>query len=69
MSGEEQMIEVLSQLLVQLTSQENTIRNQAENQLDQHWVVNQPALLLVGLAHILSSHKEVHVLLILLLAA
>lgn len=55
------MIEVLSQLLLQLTSQENHLRNQAETQLDQHWVVNQPAHLLVGLAHILSSHKEVHV--------
>ncbi len=56
-----QMIDLLSQLLIQLSSQDNKLRNEAEQQLDQHWVVNQPAHLLVGLSHLIVSHPDAYV--------
>jgi hypothetical protein len=56
-----EMVELLSQLLIQLSSQDNKGRQEAELQLDQHWVINQPAHLLVGLAHIVVSHPDAYV--------
>lgn len=58
---QKQMIDLLSQLLIQLSSQDNKLRNEAEQQLDQHWVVNQPAHLLVGLSHLIVSHPDAYV--------
>ena len=56
-----EMVELLSQLLIQLSSQDNKCRQEAEQQLDQHWVINQPAHLLVGLAHLVASHPDAYV--------
>jgi len=61
MTDQKQMIDLLSQLLIQLSSQDNKLRNEAEQQLDQHWVVNQPAHLLVGLSHLIVSHPDAYV--------
>lgn len=40
----------LSQLLQALATPDNTIRSQAEDQLNNDWVQNRPDVLLMGLA-------------------
>lgn len=56
-----QLVEMLGQLLVSLSSQDNKARKEAEKQLDEHWVVHQLASLLAGLAHLTASHPDAHV--------
>ncbi|KAJ3353549.1 hypothetical protein HDU91_005879 [Kappamyces sp. JEL0680] len=55
-----QILDLLSQLLFQLASQDNKIRSEAEVQLDNHWVINQPGHLVVGLAHLAASHPDTY---------
>jgi hypothetical protein len=58
-----ELFDLLKQLLDQLSSSENHVRNAAEDQLNKHWLVQQPQILMQGLAHIISTGKSPHVLL------
>jgi len=51
----------LSSLLVSLPSADNEIRTQAETQLNDQWIGQQPDLLLLGLAQLASSSTEDHI--------
>lgn len=55
------MVEMLGQLLGQLVSSDNAVRKQAEEQLDKHWLVQQPGVLLVGLATLINHHPDAYV--------
>lgn len=50
----------LGELLGQLSSEHNAIRNAAEDQLNNHWLVNQPEALLTGLSSLV-LHGTDHV--------
>ncbi|KAL1918162.1 uncharacterized protein VTP21DRAFT_3428 [Calcarisporiella thermophila] len=53
--------DVLSQLtpvLAQLSNADNTIRSQAEQRLNDHWVAHQPDVLLLGLAQLINSPAQ-----------
>ncbi|KAJ2993084.1 Importin-5 [Globomyces sp. JEL0801] len=52
-----QLFQLLNDLLNQLSSQDNAIRRAAEEQLELHWVANQPGPLLAGLANATLSHN------------
>lgn len=45
----------LTQLLTALSSPDNNVRSQAEEQLNTEWVANRPDVLLMGLAEQLSG--------------
>lgn len=53
-----QLFEMLGQLLGQLVSQDNQERQAAEEQLNQHWLANQPGPLLAGLSHLAANHQD-----------
>jgi hypothetical protein len=48
----------LSQLLRALSTPDNTVRSQAEDQLNNDWVQNRPDVLLMGLAEQLGGAEE-----------
>lgn len=48
----------LSQLLRALTTPDNTIRSQAEEQLNNEWVQGRPDVLLMGLAEQIQGAEE-----------
>lgn len=48
----------LSQLLRALITPDNTIRSQAEDQLNNDWVQNRPDVLLMGLAEQLQGAED-----------
>jgi hypothetical protein len=48
----------LSQLLVALSTPDNTVRSQAEDQLNNDWVQNRPDVLLMGLAEQLGGAED-----------
>eukprot|EP00842_Homolaphlyctis_polyrhiza_P004970 jgi/Hompol1/5474/HPOL_001964-RA len=52
----QQLFELLAQLLAQLSSQDNQVRAAAEDQLNHHWLANQPQILLAGLAFLLATN-------------
>jgi hypothetical protein len=56
-----QLVELLGQLCSQLLSTDNNTRKQAEEQLEKHWLVNQPGQLLMGLTQLLLSHPDPNV--------
>jgi hypothetical protein len=60
---ENQLVELLAQVCQQLLSTDNTVRKQAEEQLERHWLVNQPGQLLMGLGQLLLSHADPSVIL------
>ncbi|KAG2182508.1 hypothetical protein INT43_007439 [Umbelopsis isabellina] len=51
----------LSTLLVSLPSADNDVRTQAEAQLNDQWIAQQPDVLLLGLAQLASASGEDHV--------
>lgn len=51
----------LSQLLQGLSSADNNVRTQAEEQLNTEWVVGRPALLLMGLVEQIGTATEASV--------
>lgn len=48
----------LSQLLRALSTPDNTVRSQAEDQLNNDWVQNRPDVLLMGLAEQLQGAED-----------
>jgi hypothetical protein len=56
-----QLVQLLAQLLQKLSSQDNTLRQQAEEELDKHWVLNQPGALLTSLADLTANHPDIYV--------
>jgi hypothetical protein len=58
-----QLVELLAQVCQQLLSTDNAVRKQAEEQLERHWLVNQPGQLLMGLGRLLLSHSDPSVIL------
>lgn len=48
----------LSQLLLGLSTPDNAVRSQAEEQLNNDWVQNRPEVLLMGLAEQIESSKD-----------
>lgn len=48
----------LSQLLRALSTPDNTVRSQAEEQLNNEWVQNKPDVLLMGLAEQIGGAEE-----------
>lgn len=48
----------LSQLLRALTTPDNAVRSQAEEQLNNDWVANRPDVLLMGLAEQLQGAED-----------
>jgi hypothetical protein len=48
----------LSQLLRALTTPDNAVRSQAEDQLNNDWVQNRPDILLMGLAEQLQGAED-----------
>lgn len=48
----------LSQLLRALTTPDNAVRSQAENQLNNDWVQNRPDVLLMGLTEQLQGAED-----------
>lgn len=57
----QQLDALLSDLLVQLSSDDNAVRSAAEAQLQQHWAVHQPSVLLLGLATLAATSPSPHV--------
>lgn len=51
----------LSQLISVLTSPDNTLRSQAETQLENDWVKNRPDILLMGLAEQIDGSQDIAV--------
>ena len=51
----------LAQLLQALQAGDNTIRSQAEDQLNNDWLANRPDVLLMGLAEQIQSGKDAEV--------
>jgi hypothetical protein len=60
-SMDNQLVELLAQLCQQLFSTDNATRKQAEEQLELHWLTNQPGHLLMGLTQLLLSHPDPNV--------
>jgi hypothetical protein len=58
---EPQIVDLLSQLLIQVSSTDNKTRSEAEQQLDNHWVQHQPGHLLVCLAQLAATHPDAYV--------
>ncbi|KAI8924999.1 armadillo-type protein [Entophlyctis helioformis] len=56
-----QLFEVLAQLIAQLSTQDNAVRAAAEQQLNEHWLLNQPQVLLAGLAYLMVNHPDVEI--------
>ncbi|CAG8558443.1 24474_t:CDS:10, partial [Racocetra persica] len=50
----------LNQLLSHLTSNDNDLRSNAEKQLNDHWIAQQPDLLLLSLIQLGRSHEGIH---------
>ncbi|CAG8733036.1 4076_t:CDS:2, partial [Cetraspora pellucida] len=50
----------LNQLLSNLTSNDNDLRSNAEKQLNDHWIAQQPDLLLLSLIQLGRSHEGIH---------
>lgn len=48
----------LSQLLRALTTPDNTVRSQAEEQLNGEWIQNRPDVLLMGLAEQIEGAED-----------
>lgn len=48
----------LSQLLRALSTPDNTVRSQAEEQLNNEWVQNKPDVLLMGLAEQIGGAED-----------
>jgi hypothetical protein len=48
----------LSQLLRALTTPDNTVRTQAEEQLNNDWIQNRPDVLLMGLAEQIQGAED-----------
>lgn len=48
----------LSQLLRALTTPDNTVRSQAEDQLNNEWITNRPDVLLMGLAEQIEAAED-----------
>lgn len=48
----------LSQLLRALSTPDNTVRSQAEEQLNNDWVQNKPDILLMGLAEQIAGAED-----------
>lgn len=53
--------EALVQLLQGLQSKENTVRTQAEEQLNTEWVAQRPDVLLIGLAEQIQGAQDANV--------
>jgi oligoendopeptidase F len=51
----------LTQLLQALQSPDNSIRSQAEEHLQNHWTLNRPELLLMGLAEQIQNTPDISV--------
>ncbi|KAI8903813.1 armadillo-type protein [Gorgonomyces haynaldii] len=56
-----QLFELLAGLLSQLSSEHNQVRKAAEDQLNNHWLVNQPGPLLAGLAYLTANSPDLNV--------
>ncbi|KAJ3252863.1 Importin-5 [Boothiomyces macroporosus] len=62
----QQLFEVLGQLLSQLLSPDANIRKQSEEQLEKHWLANQPGPFLAGLSNFIVHHSDAYVRLLLM---
>lgn len=49
------LFSILSELLTSLTSSDNIIRASAETQLNEHWLTQQPLVLLTGLSYLIRN--------------
>ncbi|KAJ3273865.1 Importin-5 [Terramyces sp. JEL0728] len=56
----QQLFEVLGQLLSQLLSPDTNVRKQSEEQLEKHWLANQPGPFLAGLSNFTVHHADAY---------
>ncbi|RIB28214.1 armadillo-type protein [Gigaspora rosea] len=54
------IVSQLNQVLSNLASNDNNLRSSAEQQLNEHWIAQQPDLLLLSLIQLGRSHEEIH---------
>ncbi|CAG8588523.1 5786_t:CDS:10, partial [Dentiscutata erythropus] len=54
------IVSQLNQVLSNLASNDNNLRSSAEKQLNEHWIAQQPDLLLLSLIQLGRSHEEIH---------